>query len=363
MKVAIVCDWLTGIGGAERVVLELHRMYPEAPIYTSQYDPSGIDWFKRADVRTGWLNKLPRALRKFLPVFRAWHFSHLDLREYDLVISSSGAEAKGLRLPERTVHVSYCHSPTHYYWNRYEQYMEQPGFGRLDWLARFGLRVSVGPMRRWDRRAAQRPTLVIANSHHTQKMILKYYGRESTVIFPPVDIDKFRPVGVPKRAGFIIVGRHTPYKRIDLALQACSQLGLPLTVVGDGPDHTRLKSLAGHTIDFRGEVSEREKIDLLQHAEAFIFPNEEDFGISAVEAMAAGCPVIALKAWGALDTVQEGVSGTFFLDPTVESLITALESFHRGQFKSSLLLHHVEQFSTDNFRQKMSELVNSALVK
>src|SRR5882762_3283746 len=168
MKVAIVCDWLTGIGGAERVVLELHKLYPDAPIYTSQYDPSGISWFDDADVRTSGLQKLPTRLKKFLPLLRAWTFSRLDLSEYDLVISSSGAEAKGVRTGPNTVHICYCHTPTHYYWIRYEEYLRHPGFGAFDWLARIGLKLLVGPMRRWDYKIAQRPTVMIANSTHIQ---------------------------------------------------------------------------------------------------------------------------------------------------------------------------------------------------
>ena len=174
LKVAIVCDWLTGIGGAERVVLELHKLYPEAPIYTSQYTPSKIDWFDGVDVRTGWLQKLPPQLKKFLPVLRAWYFSHLDLSNYDLVLSASGAEAKGVTTGPNTVHVSYCHSPTHYYWQRYDEYLAHPGLPRgLNWLGRLGLKMLVSPLRRWDKRAAKRPTALIANSTHIQAMIKK----------------------------------------------------------------------------------------------------------------------------------------------------------------------------------------------
>ena len=220
MKVAIVCDWLTGIGGAERVVLELHRMYPDAPIFTSQYDPSKLDWFKDADVRTTWLQRLPKRLKKFLPLLRAWSFSRLDLSDYDLVISSSGAEAKGVKTGPNTVHVCYCHSPTHYYWIRPEEYLKNPGFPRgFNWLAKLGLRLLLDSLKRWDRQAAKRPTIMIANSTHTQAMIQKYYRRDSTVVFPPVDTERFRARGKPElRHGFVVAGRQTPYKRIDLAV-------------------------------------------------------------------------------------------------------------------------------------------------
>ncbi|HEY1064214.1 MAG TPA: glycosyltransferase, partial [Candidatus Saccharimonadales bacterium] len=188
LKVAIVCDWLLGIGGAERVVLELHKMYPNAPIYTSQYDPRKIDWFADADVRTGWMQKLPKRLKKFFPVFRALYFSRLDLTEYDLVLSSSGAEAKAVRTRKDALHICYCHSPTHYYWTRYEEYLKNPGFGSFNFLARLGLRVLVGPMKRWDRHAASNPDIMIANSTHIQNMIKRHYKRNSTIVFPPVDV-------------------------------------------------------------------------------------------------------------------------------------------------------------------------------
>src|SRR5438105_5038206 len=217
MKVAIVCDWLTGIGGAERVVLELHRLYPEAPIYTSQYDPKAIDWFKDADVRTTWLQRLPRSLKKFLPVLRAWTFGRLDLSEYDLVISSSGAEAKAVKTGPKTVHICYCHAPTHYYWSRYEQYMRHPGFGILNPLARFGLLLLVRPMRGWDYKASQKPDYFITTSNYTKSEIKKYYGRKARVIHPPVDIVRFQPKEKLQRHGFLIAGRQTPYKRFDLA--------------------------------------------------------------------------------------------------------------------------------------------------
>src|SRR3990167_11315618 len=216
LKVAIVCDWLTGIGGAERVVLELHKMFPDAPIYTSQYDSASAPWFKDADVRTTWLQKLPKGLKKFLPVFRAWSFSRLDLSQYDLVISASGAEAKAVKTGPGTTHICYCFAPTHYYWSRYHEYMKHPGFGKLDWLARLSLRLLVGPLRRWDKKAARRPDYMIGISTHIQAEIKRYYGRNSLLVFPPVDIERFKLNTGIERSGFVIAGRQTPYKRFDL---------------------------------------------------------------------------------------------------------------------------------------------------
>jgi glycosyltransferase involved in cell wall biosynthesis len=361
MKVAIVCDWLTGIGGAERVVLELHKLYPEAPIYTSQYDPSKIDWFKDADVRTTWLQKLPTSLKKFFPALRALTFSHLNLREYDLVISCSGAEAKGIKTRKDAVHINYCFAPTHYYWSRYDQYMEHPGFGKFDWLARLGLKALVGPLRRWDKKAAQRPDYMIGISTHIQQEIKKYYGRDATLIHPPVDTKRFMATKEQPRQGFVVAGRQTPYKRFDLAIQACTKLKLPLIVAGKGPDNTRLRSLAGSTVTFKMEVADTEMPLIFQSAEAFIFPGLDDFGITPVEAMAAGTPVIAYKAGGALDYVEPGVSGEFFTEVTTESLVAALKEFRSHTYKQKAIIAKSQEFSSAVFRDKFTGYVTEVL--
>jgi glycosyltransferase involved in cell wall biosynthesis len=358
LQIAIVCDWLLGIGGAERVVLELHKLYPEAPIYTSQYDPKKIDWFDGADVRTTWLQKLPKSLKKFLPVLRAWAFSRLDLSAYDVVICCSGAEAKAVKTENNTLHVNYCFAPTHYYWSRYEQYLQNPGFGALDWLARIGLKLLVSPLRRWDRKAAQKADRIIAISSHIQSEIKKYYGRESDLIYPPVDISRFRQSKSVPRKGFLAAGRQTPYKRFDLAVAAFSQLNLPLTVAGDGPDNKRLRQLAGPTISFKTNVTDHEMTKLLQSAEAFIFPGLDDFGIVPVEAMAAGTPVIAYRAGGALDYVIPGQTGQFFDEPTQESLIGALREFQSSNFDSETIMKHTEAFSDESFKNNFKDYID-----
>lgn len=365
LRVAIVCDWLTGTGGAERVVLELHRMYPEAPIYTSQYDSDpkiwyGDKWFEDADIRTGWLQKLPKGLRKFLPVLRAWTFSRLDLGEYDLVISSSGAEAKGIKTKSSTVHISYCHAPIHYYWARYEQYLQQPGFGLLNPLARLGLKLLVGPMRRWDKRAAQRPNYLVANSAYTKDQIKKYYGRGAVVIHPPVDIKRFKLLNESSnsRNGFVTAGRQTPYKKIDLAVAACTKLNLPLTVIGSGPDHYKLVKLAGPTVKFLTGVPDKDMAGHFAAAEAFIFPGVDDFGIVAVEAMSAGTPVIAYADGGALDYVDDK-TGRLFKPQTVEALSRALEGFDPKSFKDADARTKAREFSPEIFRNKINKFIDS----
>lgn len=355
MKVAIVCDWLTGIGGAERVVLELHKMYPDAPIYTSQYDPSKLSWFEDADIRTSWLQKLPTSLKKFLPMLRAWTFSRLDLSEYDLVISSSGAEAKGVKTGKNTTHICYCHSPTHYYWIRHDEYLENPGFPRgLNWLARLGLKLLVGPLKRWDRHAAKQPDYIIANSTHTQAMIKRFYKRDSTVIFPPVEIDRFKPSNkAPLRHGFVVAGRQTPYKRFDLAIEACDKLSVPLIVIGDGPDHKRLEKMAGRGTTFLTNVNDSEIVDHFQSALGFIMPNMDDFGIVAIEAMAASTPVIAYNKGGALDYVIEGKTGLFFEKQTVKALTSVLEVATTKSFNYDAISEHAKQFSVLTFKKNM----------
>ncbi len=359
LKVAIVCDWLTGYGGAERVVLELHRLYPDAPIYTSQYDPKAINWFDDADVRVTKLQRLPKRLKKFLPLARAWVFGRLDLSEYDLVLSSSGAEAKGVKTGPNTIHICYCHSPTHYYWIRPDEYLKRPGFPLgFNWLARLGLRMLMSTLKRWDYQAAKRPNYLIANSTHTQAMIKRHYRRDSTVVYPPVELARFKlPAKPPLRHGFVIAGRQTPYKRIDLAIEACNQLKVPLIVIGDGPEHRRLEKLADRNVTFLTNVGDHEMADHFQSALGYIFPGVDDFGIVAVEALAAGTPVIAYKKGGALDYVIDGKTGLFFEKQTVDSLVKTLEIALTKSFNYDKIAEHAESFSVQTFSTNMKSFI------
>ncbi len=371
LKVAIVCDWLINMGGAERVVYELHRLYPDAPIYTSQYnfDPKawyGWSWIDQADIRTTWLQKLPKGLKKFLPVLRAITFPRLNLSEYDLVLSSSGAEAKSIRTGKNTLHINYCHSPTHYYWLRYEEYLKHPGFPKgTNWLARFALKLLVAPLRRWDRQAAKRPDIMIANSTHTQEMIKKYYRRDSIVIFPPVDVNRFKIKGnPPTRHGLVAAGRQTPYKRLDLAVRACTELKLPLVVIGNGPEHKKLEKIAGRNVTFLTNVSEEDMAQHFQSSLALIFPtNKEDFGVTPIEAMAAGTPVIAYAKGGPVDYVIPNKTGIFFDRLTTSSLIKAIQSFNPNRFNPSEIAQFADNFSNVKFRQNIKQLIEDSLVE
>lgn len=358
LRVAIVHDWLVG-GGAELVVEQLHKMFPDAPIYTSY---ATREWRKRlgGKVKTGWLQPLG-GIRKFIPFLRIFWFSRLKFNGYDLVISSSGAEAKGIRVPKGTLHINYCHAPTHYYWSRFEQYLKQPGFGLFDPFARLGLKLLAAPLRRWDYRAAQRPTYIVANSTHIQAEIKRYYKRDSVVIHPPVSMERFqKPENQKlKRGGFLISGRQTPYKRFDIAIEACNKLQQLLSVVGDGPDNRRLRKLAGHDITFLGKVSDQVLEHEFASAEALIFPGLDDFGITPLEAMASGTPVIAYRGGGALDYILPGKNGEFFEKPTAASLAATLKSFKPDRYSHAAIAVYAQRFSAESFRTKFMKYINT----
>jgi glycosyltransferase involved in cell wall biosynthesis len=370
-RVAIVCDWLTEVGGGEKVILAVHEMFPEAPIYTSQYRPKRATWFDDCEVRTGWLNWVPQWARRFTPFLRQWYFNRLDLSDYDLVISVTGAEAKSVKTVGKhgkAIHICYCHAPTQYYWSLYDQYMDNPGFGKfLNPIVRLALKLLVRPLRRSDYRAAQRPDYFVANSSYVAGEIKKFYGRDSTLIWPGVDVDavgrikKTLPTG--KRQGFIISGRQVSWKRVDLAIGACIKLNKQLLVVGDGPEHTQLVEQArGHdNIRFLPRYNGvGEIVGHFAGAKAFLFPSLEPFGIVPVEALAAGTPVVALCKGGALDFVRDGKNGVFFDEQTVDSLAEAIRRIDTMSFDASSVSRSAEKFSEDNFKKQLYDLVQKA---
>ena len=360
LKVAIVTDWLTNLGGSERVVQKLHEMFPNAPIYTSIFEPQKLPFLKTADVRTSWMQKLPNSLRKhqLLTIPRQWYFGHLKLKGYDLIVSASGAEAKATRA-KNGIHTAYCYTPTQYYWVKTREYLNRDSVGRLSSIYRLGLRILLPLARRWDLRAAKRPTTFIAISSVVQSRIKKFYGRNSTVIHPPVDTARFSvPIKKLKpRSGFVIAGRQVHHKRFDLAIRACNELGLPLTVIGNGPMHTELRRMSGPTITFKTNVTDDQMPRYFHEAAGFIFPNEEDFGVVAVEAMAAGCPVIAFRAGGSLDTVKENISGVFFDKQTVEDLKQAIVDFQKRHFSEDRIVIHAKEFDSSVFESKIREYI------
>ena len=370
-SIAIVHDWLTNMGGAEPLVLELHKLFPKAPIYTSVYDNDHMPAFAKLDVRTTSLQKnLPKHLRykhTLWPVLRASAFRKLDLSSFDIIISSSSAEAKAVKKtkPEQ-VHIAYIHTPPRYYWSHYEEFKKEFRFGALTPFIRPVIPYFVKKMRKLDIESTNDIDLFIANSTITQTRIKRYYNKPSTIVFPPVDVARFTPPPKGKRQGFVMWGRHVPYKRFDLAIQAANTLHLPLTIAGSGPDTERLKALAGPTVHFVGRISEDELVHLAQTSRAFLFPNEEDFGIAAVEALAAGTPVIAYKKGGALDIVQDGETGIFFEEQTVEGLVEAMQRFevlvakNPNLFLPATLHRKAKRFDKSLFDTKILTIVSKA---
>lgn len=359
-KVAIVADWLTNMGGAENVVLALAEAFPGAPIYTSVYTPDTMPAFKKYDVRTTYLQTLPKPLRKlhkFFPMLRVGAFKQLDLSEFDVIISSSSAEAKQVRKTrENQVHICYCHTPIRYYWSHYDEYKKDPGFGKLNWLVRLLMPLMVPSLKRADFEAAQYVDVFIANSTEVQKRITKYYGQPSTVVHPPISTDRFMPA---KERGmhYVTSGRQIPYKHHDLAIQAATKLGIPLKVFGNGSEHERLKKLAGPTIEFYtdrfGDASDKALEAALNTAKGFVFPAEEDFGIVQVEALAAGAPVIAYGSGGALDIVQDGETGVLFAEQTIDAVTAAILRAETIAFRPSELRRKAKRFDKGLFITKM----------
>lgn len=361
-KIALVTDWLTNMGGAEPLLLEIHKLFPDAPIYTSVYNKEKMPAFHDCDIRTTYLQeKLPKFLRYrhvLWPVARAKAFRSLDLSEYDIIISTSSAEAKAVRKTRPgQVHIAYIHTPIRYYWSHYEEFQKEFNFGPLTPFIRPFIPYFVKRMRVKDLESIEGIDVFIANSTVTQSRIKEYYNRPSTVVHPPVDTDRFTPPPKTDRNGYVLWGRHVPYKRFDLAIEACNRLGLPLAVIGSGPDTERLKSLAGPTITFTGRVSDEELVEHAHHAKGFLFPNEEDFGISAAEAIAAGTPVIAYAKGGALDIVQDGETGVLFSDQTVESLMAAIQKAETIEFRPSTLHRKSKRFARSLFTQKITKIV------
>jgi glycosyltransferase involved in cell wall biosynthesis len=363
-KIAIVTSWITGTGGSERVLYQLHKTFPEAPIYTATFEPGDSRLFKTATIKTSWMQKLPKTLRKhqLLTIPRQWYFGRLKLKGYDIVFSAGSSEEKATRAPDG-VHINMCYTPSLQYWVKPEEYLNKDGSGGLNPVWRLGLRVLMPYVKRWDLKASKRPDKMYAISTAVQDRIKKYYGRESGLLYPPTDIERFANNGTQKRSGFVTFGRQVQHKRFDLAIAACNEAQLPLVVVGQGPEHERLKHMAGSTISFKSNVSDADMVKYISTAEAFIFPNEEDFGIVAVEAQAAGTPVIAYRAGGALDTVIEGVTGEFFDEQTSACIAEKLKSFNFKLYNRQSILENAQKFSNENFHENVQRIMKEIFSK
>ncbi len=354
-RVAIVHDYLVDSGGAERVVIALHELYPDAPIYTSVLDAqTTFPDFRAMDVRTSFLQRLPvrKSNYKFLLLFFPLAFESFDLSEYDIVISSASAFAKGVVTSSETLHACFCHTPPRFAW-RLHEYVAQEQMGRVKQAF---IQLIVHYLRGWDYAAAQRVDEFIANSQATARRIRKNYRRDSIVINPPVAVEAFAPcddIG----DYYLIVSRLAPYKRIDLAVQAFNELRVPLKIVGAGIDAARLQKMAAPNIEFLGHVPQNRLADLYARCRAVIFPGVEDFGIVPLEANAAGRPAIAFAAAGALETIVEGVTGAFFHEQTAAALAQVVRATDVTCFDARALRQHAEQFSQARFKERIARFV------
>lgn len=361
MKVALVHDYLNQMGGAERVVMAFHEIFPDAPIFTSIYDPKRVDpAFQKMDIRTSFMQKLPLVTKHhqpYLPLYPV-AMEAFDLRGYDLVLSSSSAFGKGVLTRPETMHICYCHTPMRWCWN-YDEYVEREHLGGA---ARKVLPFLMTRLRTWDQVSSMRVDHFIANSPVVADRIQKYYRRDAVVIPPPVEASRFPfdPATQPEDY-FLVLSRLIPYKRVDLAIEACNRLQLPLLVIGGGRDRERLQKLAGPTIRFMGRLSDEEVIHYYTHCRAFLFPGDEDFGITPLEAQAAGRPVIAYGSGGALASIVEGVTGEFFREQTVESLAETLARFDERRYDTSAIRNHALEFDKPRFHRRIQQFIEAKL--
>lgn len=359
MKVALVHDYLIRFGGAERVFLNLKKIFPKADIFTLLYDEKKMGkYFPDNQINTSFLQNFPfsRKYHRLLAPLIPSAVESLDLRDYDLVISSSSAFIKGLILRPKTTHICYCHNPSRFLWDYAGQY--ETNFPSLK-------RILFHYLRLWDKSASSRVDYFIANSQITAQRIKKYYGKESRVIYPPVVLADENDVSLKNNPEefFLIVSQLTPYKRIDLAIDAFNKLELPLVIIGEGRDNKRLRRMANGNIKFLGYQPDEIVREYFKKCKAFIFPGEDDFGIAPVEVMSFGKPVLAFRKGGATETILEGVAGEFFDDLVTESLADGIRRVRMNNYDPLLIRERTERFSQEKFERRIKEFVIEVIEK
>ncbi|HXW06290.1 MAG TPA: glycosyltransferase [Vicinamibacterales bacterium] len=360
---ALVHDWLTGMRGGEKVLDAVCELFPSAPLYTLVHVRGSVSVrIEARRVVTSVAQRLPaarRAYRQYLPVFptavELW-----DLDRYDLVVSTSHCAAKSVVRPGRAVHVCYCHSPMRYAWDQFPAYFGPSQVGAL--RSRL-LRPVMASLARWDRETAGRVDQFVANSRYVAARIRRYYNRGSTVVYPPVDTAFYRPLDDPPRpgSGFLVVSALVPYKRLEVAIEACRRVGARLTIVGRGPELGRLQQLAGPDVSFPGWVSDEEVRARYQQAEAVLLPGVEDFGLVPVEAQACGTPVVTLRRGGACESVVPGTTGILVEDESVEAFADGLSAVRRLPLDRSAIRAQAETFSRDRFLSGFRAVLEAAL--
>jgi glycosyltransferase involved in cell wall biosynthesis len=355
VKVAVVHDYFTQQGGAEKVAEVIYNMIPGADLFaTVAFKDKMPEGLRDVVVHTSWMQRLPfigKYYRLYFPLY-PFAVSSLDLSKYDLVISSSSSYVKGVRANPDAIHVCYCHTPTRWVWN-YESYSARESFGSA---IRAILPALIHSLRLWDEGAARQPDHFIANSKVVADRIQRAYRRHAEVIEPPIEIERFK-VSHEQGDYYVILARLVSYKRIDLAVEACTRLGKELVVMGDGPALAGLKAIAGPTIQFLGRASDKEVERQVSRCKALIFPGEEDFGMAPLEVAAAGRPTVGFRAGGAIETIVENETGVFFNEQTVESLIDAIRRLEERQWSPTLIRHHAENFSVEVFQTRFAKFL------
>ena len=375
-KIAIVHDFLTYFGGAERVLMSLHKIYPDAPIYTLLYDENKMKkYFPEAKIRSSFLNRLPKFIRKrkkYLLPFMPTAVETFDLRDFDIVISSSSSFVKGIITKPKAIHICYCHTPTRFLWDWHYNYLEE---NKIKGIKKIFVLPILHYLRMWDKSAAERVDYFIANSKFTAKRIKKFYGRESEIIYPPVNCsidDAPHPNPLPRGEGailpdknkrdyFLIVSRLSSYKKIEIAVEAFNKLELPLIIIGEGSDKNKLMKIANKNTKFLGFQPEEKLAQYYKNCYAFIFPGEDDFGITPIEAMFFGKPVLAYRKGGVLETVIENEMGEFFDDPIPEILADGVRRLKNNynNYDPEKIKKQAEKFSEEKFKDKIKEFVKN----
>ena len=359
MKVAIVQEWLVSVGGSDKVTRDLLDLFPGSDLFTIVYEDKTLKelGIRVNRIHTTFLQKsnfLRKHFRSFLPLF-PYLVEQFDLSDYDIIISSSHTVAKGVITGPNQLHICYCHSPVRYAWDKYHEYLRDHGLksGFKNLIVRYTLH----RLRLWDVVSSNRVDYFIANSHFVSRRIKKYYNRDSKVIYPPIEVDKFS-LNEDKHDYFVTASRLVPYKRINIIIEAFNKMPEKrLLVIGDGPEMKRLKSIANDNVELLGYIREEELITKIGSAKAFVFAAEEDFGMLPVEAQACGTPVIAFNRGGARESVVDGLTGIFFEEQTSESIINAVERFDKMSFDYKIIRKQSEKFSTDSFKESIREYV------
>ncbi len=361
MKVALVYDRINKWGGAERVLLSLHELFPDADLYTSVYNKEKARWAKVFSIFPSFLQEFPFAkeAHEFYPLLMPAAFESFHFDTYDLVISVTSEAAKGIITKPQTLHICYCLTPTRYLWSGYQEYFTTP-------IARILSFPAISYLRKWDKMASSRPDYFIAISKEVKGRIKTFYNRETEIIHPPVALIEVKPQQKRKKKKgeyYLVVSRLVHYKRVDLAIEACNKLQIPLKIVGSGSELEKLKRIAGATVEFIGVVTDEELASLYNGAKALLFPGVEDFGIVMAESLGFGTPVIAYKKGGAVDIIEHEKSGILFPHQTVDSLIKAIKQAEKKKFLASDLKKRAQLFSSTQFKRKMKVYIDQSLQK